>query len=117
MFDDFLEGGKNATVGYQFTHRPATLDNVAASMRAMSEEFTEPMEFFTSDFAKAFKQVPGVAELLHLAVVVQWDLPHSKPAFMIPYTQVFGGSVHTFEFCQISFVVLLCHGGSGSTTI
>ena len=67
VLDDFLEGGKNATVGYQFTHRPATLDNVAASMRAMSEEFPETMEFFN--------QVPGVTELLHLAVVVQWALP------------------------------------------
>ena len=46
VLDDFLEGGKNATVGYQCTHRPAMLDNVAASMRAMSEKFPEPMEFF-----------------------------------------------------------------------
>ena len=67
VLDDFLEGGKNATVGYQFTHRPATLDNVAASMRAMCEEFPEPMEFFN--------QVPGVTVLLHLAVVVHWALP------------------------------------------
>ena len=37
VLDDVLEGGQNATVGYQFTHRPATLDNIAASMRAMSE--------------------------------------------------------------------------------
>ena len=46
VLDDFLEGGKNATVGYQFTHRPAMLDNVAASKRAMCEKFLEPMEFF-----------------------------------------------------------------------
>ena len=100
VLDDFLEGGQNATVGYQFTHRPATLDNVAASMRAMSEEFPEPMEFFTSDFAKAFKQVPGVTELLHLAVVVQWDPTHSQPAFMIPYTQVFGGRSTPLNFAR-----------------
>ena len=37
VLDDFLEGGQNATVGYQLTHRPAALDNLAASMRAMSE--------------------------------------------------------------------------------
>ena len=25
VVDDLLEGGQNATVGYQYTHRPATL--------------------------------------------------------------------------------------------
>ena len=58
VLDDFLEGGQNGTVGYQLTHRPANLDTVAASMRAYGQRFSEPLEFFTSDFAKAFKQVP-----------------------------------------------------------
>ena len=100
VLDDFLEGGQNGTVGYQFTHRPATLDNVAASMRAMCERYREPNEFFTSYFAKAFKQVPGVTELLHLSVVVPWGPTHGRPAFMIPYTQVFGGRSTPLNFAR-----------------
>ena len=83
-------------------------------MRAMSEEFHEPLAFFTSDFAKAFKQVPGVTELLHLAVVVQWDPTHSRPAFMIPIHSGVWGSFHTVKHCQVPSMVLLCHGGTSS---
>ena len=43
VLDDFLEGGQNTTVGYQFTHRPAMLDNVAASMRVAGERFGVPL--------------------------------------------------------------------------
>ena len=100
VLDDFLEGGQNATVGYQFTHRPATLDNVAASMRAAGEKFQEQLCFFTSDFAKAFKQVPGVSEMLSLSVVVQWDPDQQRPAFMVPFTQVFGGRPTPLNFSR-----------------
>ena len=81
VLDDFLEGGQNGTVGYQYTHRPATLDTVTATLRSVGELYNEPLEMFTSDFAKAFKQVPGVEAMLHLSVIVQWNPSSRRPVF------------------------------------
>ena len=107
VLDDFLEGGQNGTVGYQYTHRPANLDTVTATLRTVGERYLEPLEMFTSDFAKAFKQVPGVEAMLHLSVVVQWDPTSRRPAFLIPYTQVFGGRSTPLNFAR--FPVWCCH--------
>ena len=62
---------------------------------------------FTSDFAKAFKQVPGVETMLHLSVVVQWDPVSRRPAFLVPYTQVFGGRSTPLNFAR--FPAWCCH--------
>ena len=100
VLDDFLEGTQNSTVGYQHTHRPANLDALSASLRAIGTRFSEKLMLFTSDFAKAFKQIPGVVSLLDCSVIVQWD-PHTcRPAFMIPLTQVFGGRSTPLNFSR-----------------
>ena len=56
---------------------------------------------FTNDFAKAFKQVPNVDSLLPYAIVVQWDPVSESPAFMIPFTQLFGGRSPPLNFSRI----------------
>ena len=105
VLDDFLEGGQNGTVGYQYTHRPANLDTMSATMRTMAEKYDEELIMFTSDFAKAFKQVPGMTELLHLSVIVQWDPILQQPAFLVPYTQVFGDRSTPVNCCHAMAVL------------
>ena len=100
VLDDFLEGTQNATVGYQHTHRPANLDSLAATFRAMGALFPEKIMLFTSDFAKAFKQIPGVVSMLECSVVAQWDPCKCRPAFMVPLTQVFGGRSTPLNFAR-----------------
>ena len=70
-----------------------------------------PLCFFTSDFVKAFMQVPGVTELLHLAVGVQWDPDHEQPALMIPFTQVFGGRLTPLNLAR--FPAWCCYAMAG----
>ena len=100
VLDDFREGMQSSTVGYQHTHRPASLDSLAASLRAYGTRFPEALKLFKSDFAKAFKQIPGMESLLDCSVIVQWDPHKSTPAFMIPYTQVFGGRSTPLNFSR-----------------
>ena len=107
VLDDFLEGGQNGTVGYQYTHRPASLDTMSATMKAMGEKFDEKLQLFTSDFTNAFKQIPGVEELLHLSIIVQWQPELARPVFMVPYTQVFGGRSTPVNFAR--YPAWCCH--------
>ena len=62
---------------------------VCGTLRVVGERCNAACEIFCSDFAKAFKQVPAVEELLKLSVIVQWDPVLQKPAFMLPQTQTF----------------------------
>ena len=117
VWDDFLEGGQNGTVGYQFTHRPATLDNVAASMRAMSERYREPMEFFHIGFCEGFQAGPWCDRVTpSLRGCPMGPYPRQTCIHDPLYPSVWG-SIHTVKFCQISSVVLLCHCGTCSTAI
>ena len=110
VLDDFREGTQNATVGYQHTHRPANLDSLAASLRAYGTRFPEALKLFKSDFAKAFKQIPGMESLLECSVIVQWD-PHKKiPRIHDTLHSGVWRAVHAAEFLAVPFVVLLRHG-------
>ena len=69
-------------------------------MRAVGTLFPEKLELFTSDFAKAFKQIPGVEALLECSVIVQYDPHTQKPAYLVPFTQVFGGRSTPLNFSR-----------------
>ena len=47
--DDFLEGGQNEPVGYQYTHRPAMLDLGAGTLRVLGESYGCNLMMFCSD--------------------------------------------------------------------
>ena len=98
--DDFLEGGQNATVGHQCTHRLATLDTIADSLRAGAELFNEEIAQFASDFAQAFKQVPSVDSPLQLTVIGQLDPHHKYLPHRIPYSQTFDGRYTPLNFAR-----------------
>ena len=102
----FNEGGQIAPAGYQYRHRLATLDATANSLRAVAELFNEEIAQF------AFKQVPSVEFLLHLAVIVQSDPYHKRLVYMIPSSQAFSGRSTPSKCCAVPCMVLLgpcCH--------
>ena len=72
LIDDALAGGQNKASGSQHTHRPTDLDAWVAQIRAVQETFEgEALMQFTSDFASAYKQVPGEPSTATLAVICQ----------------------------------------------
>ena len=70
VLDDLLEGGQNDTVGYQYTHRPADIDAFSACARVAGEAFAVELSMFTSDFAKALRQVRQIC--INFCVVPCW---------------------------------------------
>ena len=92
LIDDALAGGQNRASGSQHTHRPTDLDAWIAQVRVVKELYpNEPIEQFASDFASAYKQVPGDPALANLAVITQWSPIVKKPVFFVGRTQFFGG--------------------------
>ena len=83
VLDDMLAGSQNGSVGYQFTHRPSDIDSVANHVRAAVKRFQSELGIFTSDFKKAFKQVPNWERLINCTVVTQWDPMRQAPAFFL----------------------------------
>ena len=106
VLDDFLQGGQNESVGYPFTHRPATLNKVSGTLRVLGETFGCNL-VFCSDFSKAFKHIPAVESLQKYTVVVQRDPVRAKPVFMIPLTQSLGGLSTPLNFARC--LAWCCH--------
>ena len=100
VLDHFLEGCQNGSVGYQFTHRPATLDAVSGPLRVFGEPLDCNLMWFCSEFSKAFKKRPAVDAFLKFTVNVQWDPVRAQPAYMIPSTQTIGGQSTPVKFAR-----------------
>ena len=91
--DDRLVGGQNGAVSYASTHRPADGDALCAQQRALQERFpSSGTAGWTSDFAKAYKQVPHTPAYTALIVIAQWSPMEKSVLFWLAYTQLFGGS-------------------------
>ena len=73
VIDDFLAGLQNSASSYCCVHRPATRDDVIAQVIAARGMVpAAPVQTWTSDFAKAYRQVPQLKEQLMLSVVAQF---------------------------------------------
>ena len=91
-------------------HRPATHNDViAAVMAARQNHEWEQVESWTSDFAKAYRQVAQMVEQLHLTVVTQWCPRLDKSVCIVSAGQLFGGTPPA-EFQQASCMVVLFNG-------
>ena len=102
LIDDALEGGQNKASGSQFTHRPTDVDAWIAQLRAVQEAFPgDALMQFTSDFASAYKQVPGDPTLAGLAAISQWCPKSKKPVFFLGRTQFFGGKSCPVNFARV----------------
>ena len=101
VIDDLLDGGQNSTAGAFWTHRPCDLDQWCALLRLVADKFLNlPLSQFTSDFAKAYKQVPLAPWCQCYVVLVQWSPEWQAPAFFISRTQLFGGRTAPINFAR-----------------
>ena len=91
VIDDFRAGLINDACSYCSVHRPATHDDVVAAIMVAREGYgSEEVMSWTSDFAKAYRQVAQSVKQLHLTVVAQW-CPHlNKSVFISSAGQLFG---------------------------
>ena len=102
LIDDALAGGQNKASGSQFTHRPTDVDSWISQVRCISEHFpNDALEQFASDFAKAYKQVPGDPSLANLATIAQYSPRHKCTVFFRGRTQFFGGKSCPVNFARI----------------
>ena len=101
VIDDFRAGLINDACSYCSVHRPATHDDVVASVMVAREGYgSEEVMSWTSDFAKAYRQVAQSVKQLHLTVVAQW-CPHlKKSVFIISAGQLFGGKTPPQNFSR-----------------
>ena len=108
VIGDFRAGLINEACSYCSVHRRATYDDVVAANLAAREGYdSEEVMSWTSDFAKAYRQVAQSVKQLHLTVVAQW-CPHLKKAvFNISAGQLFGGKTPPRKLQSASSMVVL----------
>ena len=111
VIDDFRAGLINDACSYCSVHRPATHDDViAAIMAARQNHDNEQVKSWTSEFAKACRQVAHMIEQLHLTIVAQWCPRLNKSVFIISAGQLFGGKNTSPKFQQAPCMVVLLNG-------
>ncbi len=99
--DDMLITEHNATVGTHHSHRPTSVDALAAQTRAVSARFpSDVLHGFPSDYAKAYKQIPADPLEEGEVTIVQWSPIHQRAVLFIPYSQVFGSKAAPLNFSR-----------------
>ena len=77
------------------------MDGLVSQARAVSEAFPdEPLSGWCSDFAKAFKQVPGDPNQIGYIVIAQWDPRLQRVALFACHSQVFGSKSAPLNFSR-----------------
>ena len=101
VIDDMLASGHNATSSYSSSHRPADGDSICAQQRASQERFPrDAMSGWTSDFAKAFKQIPRRPKWRRLAIFGVWCPEEEMVHYFLALTQLFGGRLGPQNFSR-----------------
>ena len=101
VIDNMLAGGQNGTAAYSTTHRPADGDAICAQQRAVQEAYpSSATAGWTSDFAKAFKQVPHLPFFKFLCVIAQWCPAEKCVHFWLALSQLFGGRLAPQNFAR-----------------
>ena len=99
--DDLLVGEQNSTVGSLFSHRPTDADALVAQCRAVARKCpNSKLEGWSSDFSKAYKQVPGDPHQCLDVVLAQYDPFKRCVAFCIALSQVFGSKTSPINFSR-----------------
>ena len=99
--DDLLAGEQNLTCGTTYAHRPTDVDGLVAQARCAAETFSlDALAGWTSDFSKAFKQIPGDPTEYGSIVLVQWSPKRMRPVFFVTYSQVFGSKNAPVNFSR-----------------
>ena len=99
--DNLLLGEQNSTTGTRAAHRPTDVDGLVSQARAVADTFPgSRLAGWTSDFTKAFKQVPSDPSQVPYVIIAQWDPFASAIAFFICYCQVFGSRSAPLNFSR-----------------
>lgn len=105
--DDFLFGEQNMTAGSTHSHRPTDVDSLVAQTRAVARALPNSrLSGWLSDFAKAYKQVPGDPTQLPDVVLAQFDPVLGCVAFFVPLCLVFGSKTAPLNFAR--FPAMFC---------
>ena len=81
--DDLLAGQQNTLAGSVFSHRPTDADALVAQCRAVAEKFpSSRLQGWSSDYSKAYKQVPADPKQCLELILVQYDPAEGKAAFV-----------------------------------
>jgi len=97
--DNLLIGGQNSTAGSTHSHRPTDVDTLAAQGRSVARACPgHELSGWASDFAKAYKQVPGDPTQIGDIVLAQYDPVQMQTAFFVPLSQVFGSKTSPVNF-------------------
>ena len=84
-----------------FSHRPTDAVALVAQCRAVAEKFLgSRLHGWSSDFSKAYKQVPADPSQCLELILVQYDPAKEKAAFFIPLSQVFGSKTAPINFAR-----------------
>jgi len=108
IIDDLLYGEQNSTTGTCQAHRPTDVDGLVSQTRAVADSCNSELFAWTSDFAKAFKQVPADPSQRRFLVLAQFSPSAGRVVYFLTNCQVFG-SKPSPEFLKVSsFVLLVC---------
>ena len=99
--DDLLHGEQNETAGCLMSHRPTDADALVAQVRAVAKKFPgSRLAGWSSDFSKAYKQVPGDPAQIFDLVLAQFDPFKLCLALFIPLSLVFGSKTAPLSFSR-----------------
>ena len=103
--DDLLFGEQNLTAGSTHSHRPTDVDGLIAQSRAVAKASrTSHLTGWLSDFAKAYKQVPGDPTQLRDVVLAQFDPVRGCIAFFVALCLIFGSKTAPLNFARFPAV-------------
>ena len=106
--DDLLVGEQNSTAGSLFSHRPTDADALVAQCRAVARKCPHSsLKGWSSDFSKAYKQVPGDPHHCLDIVLAQFDPVMRCAAFFVALSQVFGSKTSPVNFSR--YPAAFCH--------
>ncbi len=95
-------GRQNDTCARENTYIPHTLDDWAAYLRAVQEEFpNDNLLGFPADFTKAYRQDPACPSQLHLFVVAIWNPREQKVVFAAARAQLFGSGSAPINWAEV----------------
>ena len=99
--DNLLSGEQNMTGGTTHAHRPTDVDGLVAQGRAVATQFpSSKLAGFTSDFSKAYKQVPDDPDEYGVITLVQWCPHRRRPVFFATRCQLFGSKTAPLNFAR-----------------
>ncbi len=109
IIDDCLEAESNSTCGAASSHRPADGDSMAAQCRVVTDACPDSATGgTTSDFAKAYKQVPKHPSQRRMRRLLQYNPNINDTVAFEPLSLLFGGSEDPQQFSRFPAWVCFC---------